>query len=195
VKLACPDAFVVPDTVVTVDEPPPCPSETDWPLSGCPKASFAVTVTVEVVEPSAVTEPGAAETVDAVASTAPAVNDTVAVCVTVTESVLSVAVYVVDSTAASTTVNVAWPEPFVVAETVVIVEEPPLFARVTVFPLTGFERVSFNVTVIVDAVEPSAVTDAGEAETVDWAALTAPLVNVTDAVCVTVTESVLSVAV
>ncbi len=62
-------------------------------------------------------------------------------------------------------------------------------------PETGFDWASFNVTVIVDVVEPSAVTEAGAAPTVDCAAVTGPTVNVTDAVCVTVTESVVSVAV
>ena len=39
------------------------------------------------------------------------------------------------------------------------------------------------------------MTEPGEAETVDWAAVTGPTVNVTAAVCVTVTASVVSVAV
>ncbi len=51
-----------------------------------------MTVTVEVVTPLAVTDAGAAETVDCAAVTAPAVKVTVAVCVTVTASVVSVAV-------------------------------------------------------------------------------------------------------
>ena len=80
-------------------------------------------------------------------------------------------------------------------ETVVIVEEPPPFASVTVLPETGFELTSLSVTVIVEVVTPFAVTEAGAAETVDWAAVTAPAANVTVAVCVTVTESVVSVAV
>ena len=50
-------------------------------------------------------------------------------------------------------------------------------------------------TVIVEVALPSAVTDAGDEVTVDCAALTAPAVNVTAAVCVTTTESVVSVAV
>jgi len=53
---------------------------------------LAVTVTVDAELPSAVTELGEELAVDAVASTAPAVNVTVAVWVTVTESVVSVAV-------------------------------------------------------------------------------------------------------
>ena len=76
----------------------------------------------------------------------------------------------VDSTAASLTVKVATPEALVTPETVVIVEEPPLFASVTVLPETGFDFASFSVTVIVEVVLPSARTDVGEAVTVDWAA-------------------------
>jgi len=102
---------------------------------------------------------------------------------------------VVASATVSLTVNVAWPEPFVTPETVVIVEEPLPFARVTVLPETGFEFASLSVTVIVEVVLLSASTDAGDAETVDCAAVTGPAVNVTVAVCVTVTESVVSVAV
>ncbi len=41
-------------------------------------------------------------------------------------------------------------------ETVVIVEEPPDFASVTVLPGTGFDCASFNVTVTVEVVELSA---------------------------------------
>ena len=49
-------------------------------------------MTVEVVAPSRVTDAGAALTVDCAAVTGPAVKATVAVWVTVTESVVSVAV-------------------------------------------------------------------------------------------------------
>ena len=62
-------------------------------------------------------------------------------------------------------------------------------------PETGFDWASFSVTVTVEVVEPSAVTEAGAAVTVDCAAVTAPAVKVTAAVWVTVTESVVSVAV
>ena len=48
-------------------------------------------------------------------------------------------------------------------ETVVIVEEPPPFASVTVLPETGFELTSLSVTVTVEVVTPFAVTDAGAA--------------------------------
>src|SRR5690349_12681129 len=78
VKVATPDAFVVPETVVIVDEPPPCASDTAWAPTGLPKASRAVTVIVELATPLATTVPGDAETVDSAALTAPAVNDPVA---------------------------------------------------------------------------------------------------------------------
>ncbi len=62
-------------------------------------------------------------------------------------------------------------------------------------PETGFDWPSFSVTVTVEVVAPSAVTEAGAALTVDCAALTGPTVKVTNAVWVTTTESVVSVAV
>ena len=91
-NVATPEPFVVPETGVIVDEPAPCPIVTTWAATGLPKASRAVTVTVADDVPSAVTEPGAAATVDCTALTAPEVNVTEAVCVTVSESVVSVAV-------------------------------------------------------------------------------------------------------
>ena len=77
---------------MTRDEPLPAANETVLPATGLPLASRRVTVTVEVLDPSAATEEGEADTVDWAAVTGPAVNVTVAVCVTVTESVVSVAV-------------------------------------------------------------------------------------------------------
>ena len=93
------------------------------------------------------------------------------------------------------TVKVAWPAPSVSPERVVIVEKPLDFASVTVLPATGFNWASRSVTVTVEADEPFAVTDAGEAPTDDCAAVTEPAVNVTVEVWLTVTESVVSVAV
>ena len=101
----------------------------------------------------------------------------------------------VASATVSLTVNVAWPEPLVTPETVVIVEEPLPLASVTVLPETGWDCASSSVTVTVEVATPFAVTDVGDAETVDWAAVTGPTVNVTVAVCVTVIASVVSVAV
>ena len=75
-----------------VKEPLPLARVTVLPETGLEFASFSVTVTVEVVEPSAAIEVGAALTVDFAAVTGPAVKVTVAVWVTVTVSVVSVAV-------------------------------------------------------------------------------------------------------
>ena len=69
------------------------------------------------------------------------------------------------------TVNVAWPVALVVPERVVIVEEPPDFARVTVLPGSGLPFVSSIVAVTVEVVVPSARMDAGEAVRVEFAAL------------------------
>ena len=52
-------------------------------------------------------------------------------------------------------------------ETVVIVEEPLPLASVTVLPETGWDCASSSVTVTVDVATPFAVTDVGEALTVD----------------------------
>ena len=86
------------------------------------------------------------------------------------------------SATVSLTVKVATPEPLVTPETVVIVEEPPPLASVTVLPETGLLLASRRVTVTVEVVEPSAVTDEGAAETPDCAAVTGPGVKVTVAV-------------
>ena len=101
----------------------------------------------------------------------------------------------VASATVSLTVKVATPEALVTPETVVIVDEPPDFASVTVLPGTGFVFASRSVTVTVEVVTPLAVTDAGAAPALEAAALGVPGVKVTAAVWVTVTESVVSVAV
>jgi hypothetical protein len=69
-------------------------SVTVFPGTGLLLASRNVIVIVDVATPFAVTVVGAAVTVDVVADTAPAVNVTLAVCVTVMVSVVSVAVIV-----------------------------------------------------------------------------------------------------
>jgi predicted transglutaminase-like cysteine proteinase len=160
-------------------------------------ASFNVTVIVEVVLPSAVTDVGEAATADCAAVTGPTVNVTVAVAVTVTLSEVSVAVKTSAAAVVDFTVKVALPELSVVPCVVVMVglPEPEVLASVTVLPDTGLLLASFNVTVIVEVVLPFAVTDVGVADTVDCAAVTGPTVNVTVAVAVTVTVSVVSVAV
>jgi hypothetical protein len=95
----------------------------------------------------------------------------------------------------SFTVNVTTPLAFEAPLAAEIVELPVPCERVTAFPLTGLLFVSSSVTVIVEVVEPSAVTEVGFAVTVDLVALTGPGVKVTDAFCVIVRLSVVSLAV
>jgi hypothetical protein len=89
---------------------------------------------------------------------------------------------VVDSATVSFTVNVTTPLAVEVPLAAEIVELPPLFASVTVLPLTKLLLASLSVTVMVEVVEPSATTDVGLALTVELAALAGPAVNVTVAV-------------
>ena len=140
---------------------------------------------------------GEAATVDTDADTVPAVNVTVAVWVTTTESVESVAVKTSAAAVVDLTVKVACPLALVVPFTVVMVgvPAPEDLASVTVFPDTGLLLASSRVTVMVEVVLPFAVTKVGDATTVDTVEDTAPAVNVTVAVCVTTIESVVSVAV
>ena len=77
----------------------------------------------------------------------------------------------VASATVSLTVKVATPEPLVTPETVVIVEEPPDFASVTVLPAIRSSAQSLSVTVIVDVVTPSAANGGRGAVTVDCAAV------------------------
>src|SRR3982751_6898872 len=101
----------------------------------------------------------------------------------------------VASATVSLTANVATPDAFVTPETVVIVEDPPAFASVTVLPATGFDCASRRVTETVELAVPSAVPDAGAPDTKDGPAPPPPAANCTEAVCVTVTASVVSCAV
>jgi hypothetical protein len=171
-------------------------SVTVLPLTGLPLASRRVVVIVDVVVPSAATVVGLAVTVEVVADTAPAVNVTVAVWVTTIESVVSVAVSVLGPAVVDRTVPVVCPLALVAAAGCPIVSVAPREeANVTVLPLTGLLFASRNVTVIVEVTTPSAATVVGLATTVEVVAETAPMANVTDAVCVSVMVSVVSVAV
>ena len=72
----------------------------------------------------------------------------------------------------SLTVKVATPAPSSPLETVVIVEEPPDLASVTVLPGdAGATARPCSVTVTVEVATPFAVTEAGAALTVDCAAV------------------------
>jgi hypothetical protein len=91
-----------------------------------------------------------------------------AVCVIDTESEVSVAVIVAVPATMDFTVKVAIPEAFVVPEIVVMVSVAPrLELSETDFPETKFPFESFKVTVIVEVALPSAVSETGEAVTVD----------------------------
>ncbi len=85
------------------------------PLTGLLFASRSVTVIVDVATPSAITVTGLAVTVEAVADTVPAVNVTEAVCVSVTVSVVSVAVIVLVPALFDRIVPVACPAALVAA--------------------------------------------------------------------------------
>ena len=179
-----------------VDEPPPFASVTVLPETGFDWASFSVTVIVEVVEPSAVTEAGAALTVDCAAVTGPdregdgsSLRDRDRVGRVgrrvgrrlgdrVLDRERRDAGAVGDAGDGGDRRGAAAPS-----------RASPSCPR------QGSTGASFSVTVTVEVVAPSAVTDAGAALTVDCAALTGPTVKVTAAVCVTTTESVVSVAV
>jgi hypothetical protein len=139
-------------------------------------ASKAVTVIVEMVEPSAVTPVlGLAVAIELTALTAPTVKVTVAVCVIVTLSVVSVAVKTGEPAVVDFAVKVTTPEELELPEAAEIVSAAPrLEASVTVLPETGLPLASFSVTVIVEVVAPSAATVFGVADTVDCAAVTAP---------------------
>ena len=98
---------------------------------------------------------------------------------TVTLSVVSTAVKASAPAVVDFTVNVTTPEASLAPEAALIVgvPGPEVLASVTVLPETGLLLASFNVTVIVEVVAPSAVTEAGAAATVDCAAVTAPAEN------------------
>lgn len=120
----------------------------------------------------AITEVGDATTVDWAALTAPTVKVTVAVCVTITPSVVSVAVKTGAPAVDDFTVKVTTPEASLAPEASEIVSVAPrLDTSVTVLFVTALLLPSFKVTVIVERVVPSASTEVGSATTVEAAAL------------------------
>ena len=111
---------------------------------------------------------------------------------------LSVAAKASSAAVVDLTEKVATPEASLVPWTVAMTGAPApnVLAKVTVLPETGLPSASFNVTVIVEGVAPSAVTEPGEADTVNATALTGPAVKLTVAVAViTRPLSLVSVAV
>jgi hypothetical protein len=199
VKATTPEALeVVPATAVILSEAPRLEVRaTVLPETGLLFMSSRVTVTVEVVEPSATSEVGERVTLEALTFTAPTVKVTAAVAVTVTESVVSIPVKVAIPAKVDFAVKATTPEAFeVVPATAVMLSDPPLLeVSETVLPWTRLSFTSFKVTVMVEVVLPSAATEEGEAATREWSALTAPGVKVTAAVEVKVIVSVVSVAV
>jgi len=147
-----------------------------------PLASRAVTVIVEVSLP-AVIDVGDATTVACPALTGPGVTVTVAVWVIDTE--FTVAETVFPSATVELNVPVATPLAFVNPGCVTVLPEPEAVST-TVAPWIGLPLASCAVTVIVDVPVP-AVIDVGAPTTLDCAALTAPAVTVTAAVCVIAT--------
>jgi hypothetical protein len=137
-----------------------------------------VTVTVVVLDPSAVTMPGLAVTLDVLWLGAPATN----VTEVVTFTAPSVAVMVLPWATVDANVAVNTPDALVVPLDGVKVLPVPELARLTAWPEMRFPWASFTVTVTVVVLEPSAVTDAGLAVTVEVVLLGAPATNVTDAV-------------
>ena len=169
-------------------------SVTVLPETGLLFASFKVTLIVEAATPSAGNEVGEAVRVELAALTAPTVKTTVAVCATTIPSVVSVAVKMLGPAVVELTVKVTTPAPLEAPEAADIVSIVPRFeASVTVLPETAALLRVNRVTVRVDVVVPLAVTEVGEAVTVELAGWGAPTAKSTVAFCVTTTLSVVAV--
>jgi len=169
VKVTTPEASLAPEAAEIVSVASRLDaSVTVRPSTGLLPASFKVTVIVELVTPSAATEIGDADTVELAALTASDAKVTVAVCVIVTLSVVSVAVKTGEPTVEDFTVKVTTPERLEDPEAGVIVSVASrLEASETVLPGTATLAASFKVTVTVDVVTPSFATFAGLAVTVE----------------------------
>ena len=162
---------------------PVAASTTVAPLIGLPLASLAVTVIVVLPLP-AVSEVGAAATVDCAAETGAEVTVTTAVWLTTVPLIVAETVFVSATVALS--VPVATPLAFVWLAGCVSALPLPVAASTTAAPLIGLPLASLAVTVIVDDPLPTAI-DAGAAASVDCEAETGPGFTVTDAVCVMAT--------
>src|SRR6266508_2764052 len=182
VPVATPLPSVGPLGCVSVLPLPLADSTTVALLIGFPFASFAVTVIVALPLP-AVSDAGAALTVDCVAETGPGFTVTAAVWVMAVPFAVAETVFVPAPVALS--VPVATPLALVGPLGWVRVLPLPVAASTTVAPLIGFPLASWTVTVIVEFPLPAA-SDVGEALTVDTEAeIVEPAVTVTVAVCVT----------
>src|SRR5438876_5415394 len=107
-----------------------------------PFASCDLTVTGKAVPAIGFAPPFTEVTISLAAG--PATKVTAAVCAMVTESLVSVAVYVVDWATVSVTVNVTTPFASDGPLAAEMIDDPPLFASVTVLPLTGLLLEFFN---------------------------------------------------
>jgi hypothetical protein len=154
-------------------------------FTAVPFPSCVCTVAAEAVQTPALALNGAV-----VNASLLAVNVTMAVSVMVTVSVESVAVYVTAWAFASVTVKVTTPFESDGPLAAEIVELPAPWASVTVLPVTGLLFASNRVTVIVEVVEPSAITEAGLGFTVDVEALTPAAFTVSVCVGLLVTPPV-----
>jgi hypothetical protein len=106
---------------------------------------------------------------------------TVAVGVMTRESSVSVAAKMSAPAVVDFTVKVTTPEPSLGPEAALMMGEPGPedFARVTVLPETGLLLASSRVTVTVEVALPSAVTEMGDATTVEVEADTAAAATAT----------------
>ena len=123
---------------------------------------------MEAATPSPATEAGEAVTGELVALTDVGVKVTVTVCATTMTSVVSVAVKMAEPAVVDFTVKVTTPETLEGPEAAEIVSVVPrLEASVTVLPEMGALVRVKRVTVMVDEAAPLAVTEVGDAVTVE----------------------------
>src|SRR5574341_540160 len=156
---------------VTELPPPEALRKTVAPLTGLRKASRAVTVIVEALDPElAVSADGAADSVDWPADTAPAVTVTVAACASARPFTVADTLFV--SAKVDASVPVAVPLGSVPAAGWVSVLPVPVVPRTTVAPAIGLPNWSRAMTVRVDVPAPATIV-AGLAESVDCVADTA----------------------
>jgi len=157
-------------------------STTVAPEIGLLLASSTVTVMVDVAVLFATTPVEAlTETVECEALGAPGTNVTIGFCVIFVTPTVAVTVF--GSALVEASVPVAWPFASVTeAGWVSVLPVVGLAASHTLRPEMPLPWLSFAVTVTVDVLVPSAVTEEGLTATVDFDALSVPAVNVTVAV-------------
>jgi hypothetical protein len=138
---------------------------------------LTVTVSVVVLEPSAVTDVGLAANVEVLLLGEPTTNVTFAVLLT--EPMVAVTVF--DCTTVDVMVAVNTPDAFVLPDDGENAFPEPVLLRLTACPEIRLPCASFTARVNVVVVTPSAGNDAGLALRLDVAALGPPATNVTEA--------------